>query len=207
MAADAEVLPSDPAPTRELSLLGTYPVNLRRCAVEVSLRFLGITPLRVRFAAVTGELVVSDAAGAPVAALRLEVPGIPTRASIPLANRLLRSAIPGGYRLVITLAAIELSCGSAPMHADGTVSAKPLAQLTDPTSAGQEPERAVTPAVSWPLCSVVRSIQPAESSETDVILLAVRGRLRQPRQSRKSSSFLSLLRPWIRVESAAEFTR
>lgn len=204
MAADTEVLPPDPARTRQLALLGAHPLNPRRCVVEVSLRFLGITPLRVRLPVATGELAVSDAAGAPVGALRLDVPAIPTSASIPLVNRLLRRVTPGGYRLVITLAAIELSCGSAPMHVDGTVSAKPLAQPAGPTSDGLEPEQAAASAVRWPLCSVVRSIQPAES---DIILLAVRGRLRQPRNPSKLSPFLSLLRPWIRVETAAEFIR
>jgi hypothetical protein len=193
MAEDTEVLSPAPARTRLLPLPGVHPINPRRCVVEVSLRFLGITPLRVRFPVATGELAVGDAAGTPVGALRLEVLAIPTRASVPLANRLLRTAIPGGYRLVISLSAIELSCGSASMHADGTMAAKPLAQSAS--------------AVSWPLCSVVRSIQPAESGDSDVILLAVRGRLRQPRKAQKTSSFLSLLRPWIRVETAAEFTR
>ena len=177
MAEDTEVLLAEPALT----------LDPRRCVFEVSLRFLGIIMVRARFPVATGELAVSDAAGTPVGALRLELLAIPTRASLPLANRLLRMAIPGGCRLVITLPTIELSVASAAMHADGAVSA------TSPAS-----------SVGWPLCCVVRSIQPSES---DVILLAVRGRLRSPREQQKTAPLLSFLRPWIRVETAAEFTR
>lgn len=203
MAEDTEVLSPDPARTRPLPLLGAHSVNPRRCVVEASFRFIGITPLRVRFPAATGELAVSDTAGTPVGALRLVVPAVPTRASVPLANRLLRGAVPGGYRLVIGLPVIELSCGSAAVHADGTVTAKPLAQ---PGPDAPEPER-VAAAVSWPLCCVVRSIRPAGSSDSDVILLAVRGRLRRPRKRQQIPPFLSLLLPWIRLETAVEFTR
>jgi hypothetical protein len=195
--------------------------------VEVSLRLLGITPLRVRLSAATGELAVADAADSPFAALRLELSATPTRSSVPLANRLLRRAIPGGHRLVITLPAIELSGGSALMHADGTVYAKPLAQPADPAPEGTRPDPrhssadqpdsegpdALDPAqvdvaaVRWPVCFLVRSIESAELRGSDVILLDMRGRLRRPRKPSRTSPVLSFLRPWIRVETAAEFTR
>jgi hypothetical protein len=165
--------------------------------VEVSLRLFGFVPLRVRLPAATGQLTVTDARGTPIGELRLELSATPTRASLPLANRLLCRTIPGGYRLVITLSGIELFDGSAPTHADGTVYAKPLAQ----------PDEETEPAVRWPVCFVVRSIPSAEPSESDVMLLAMRGRLRQPRKSSNVSPLLSFLRPWIRVETAAEFTR
>lgn len=201
MAADTDVLPPDPAGTRQLPLLGVHSLKPQQCAVEVSLRMLGITLLRVRLLAAAGELAVTDAAGCPVGAVRLELSATPTRASIPLAVRLLRRVIPGSHRLVITLPGIELFGGPALMHADGTVHAKPLAQ---PAESAPEETR---PAVRWPLCVVVRSIQPGKPSESDAILLAMRGRLRQSRKPSTVSPVLSLLRPWIRAEIAAEFSR
>ncbi len=199
MTGDTEVLPSDQTPTAQLPPLGVHPLNTQRCVVEVSLRLLGITPLRVRLPVTTGELVVTDAAGYPFGALRLELSCTPTRSSIPLTDRLLRRAIPGGYRLMITLPSIELFGEPALAHADGTVHAKPLVLPAEP-----EPD---APTVRWPLCFLVRSIRPGDPSESDVVLLAMRGRLRQPRKSSKASPVLSFLRPWIRVETAAEFTR
>ena len=115
-------------------------------------------------------------------ALRLELAATPVRASVPLVRRYLLRAIPGGVRLAVSCPNVELV--SVPTRADGHVSA---VRVGDDDSPG------------WPLRLYVRAVRT-----DDAVLLALRGRFPRPRKP--ASTFLSVLRPWMRAEAAVEFS-
>jgi hypothetical protein len=100
-------MPPDTADTRVLPVNGqeqtTYSLDLDRCAIEISLRPLGLPLARARLRAREGELDVTGQP--PAASIRLEVLATPVRVGMPLGAALFRS--PSRRRLVFSAADIE----------------------------------------------------------------------------------------------------
>ena len=146
------------------------------CAIDRAAVELSLRPLGFHLLRV--RLRATAGTLAADGTLRLELSATPIRASVPLLNRYLLGRIPAGLRLTVNCSAVELV--AVPVRADGYV-----------RTGDESPD--------WPLRLVVRSVR-AE----DAVLLAVRGRFPRPRKP--SAAFLSVLRPWMRVEAAVEFT-
>ncbi|HEX9337908.1 MAG TPA: hypothetical protein VF892_18570 [Pseudonocardiaceae bacterium] len=109
-ATDTKVLP---VPGQEQT---TYSLNLDRCAIEMSLRPLGLPIARARLRARAGELAVTGRP--PVASIRLEVRAAPDRVSMPLGVALFRSRS-DRRRLVFTATDVEMIVTRQPIAMKG----------------------------------------------------------------------------------------
>lgn len=110
MPPDTKVLP---VPGQEQT---TYSLNPDRCAIEISLRPLGLPLARARLRAREGALEVTGSP--PIASIRLEVQATPDRVSMPLGAALFRSTFHRG-QLVFTAADVEMTVTPQPIAVKG----------------------------------------------------------------------------------------
>jgi hypothetical protein len=120
MPPDTKILP---VPGREQT---TYSLNLDRCAIEISLRPLGLPLARARLRAREGALEMTGQP--PVASIGLEVQATPDRVSMPLGAALFRSTSHHG-RLVFTANDVEMIVAPQPIAVQGEPSLSLTARL------------------------------------------------------------------------------